>query len=201
VTLVWQDQPFLAISTYCKQHFLYNLAAKQYRFYAMKKNYLPLGLHSPACYLVLILLSSSPIPVAPTWSIGHPWNASFHFSFLILRQSAGLLGREISPSQGRYLRQTQKSMPCVEFEPTIPVFEREKTFHALDRATNVIGYLVLTIYNYEQGCEVLYETKRIVYGHLPTGTYCFSEFIYMLPCNELNLVLAEFSFRWAGIAQ
>jgi hypothetical protein len=23
------------------------------------------------------------IPVAPTWSIGHPWNASFHFSFLI----------------------------------------------------------------------------------------------------------------------
>jgi hypothetical protein len=26
---------------------------------------------------------SSSIPVAPTWSIGHPWNASFHFSFLI----------------------------------------------------------------------------------------------------------------------
>jgi hypothetical protein len=23
------------------------------------------------------------IPVAPTWSMGHPWNASFHFSFLI----------------------------------------------------------------------------------------------------------------------
>jgi hypothetical protein len=22
------------------------------------------------------------IPVAPTWSIGHPWIASFHFSFL-----------------------------------------------------------------------------------------------------------------------
>jgi hypothetical protein len=29
------------------------------------------------------LLSVS-IPVAPTWSTGHPWNASFHFSFLIL---------------------------------------------------------------------------------------------------------------------
>jgi hypothetical protein len=26
---------------------------------------------------------SSFIPVAPTWSIGHPWNASFHCSFLI----------------------------------------------------------------------------------------------------------------------
>jgi hypothetical protein len=24
------------------------------------------------------------VPVAPTWSIGHSWNASFHFSFLIL---------------------------------------------------------------------------------------------------------------------
>jgi hypothetical protein len=24
-----------------------------------------------------------PPPVAPTWSVRHPWNASFHFSFLI----------------------------------------------------------------------------------------------------------------------
>jgi hypothetical protein len=24
------------------------------------------------------------IPIAPTWSLGHPWNASFHFNFLIL---------------------------------------------------------------------------------------------------------------------
>jgi hypothetical protein len=39
----------------------------------------------------------------PLWSIGHPWNALFHFSFLILRQSVGLLGRGISPSQDRYL--------------------------------------------------------------------------------------------------
>jgi hypothetical protein len=27
----------------------------------------------------------------PLWSIRHPWNAFFHFSFLILRQSVGLL--------------------------------------------------------------------------------------------------------------
>jgi hypothetical protein len=27
----------------------------------------------------------------------------------------------------------------VEFEPTIPVFEREKTVHTLDRAATVIG--------------------------------------------------------------
>jgi hypothetical protein len=83
--------------------------------------------------------SSSYILVAPTWSIGNPWNASFHFSFFNLRQSVGLLGRGISPSQGRYLTQTQTAMPRVGFEPTIPVFERAKTFHALDRAASVIG--------------------------------------------------------------
>jgi hypothetical protein len=30
-------------------------------------------------------------------------------------------------------------MPPVEFEPTIPVFERAKTVHVLDRAATVIG--------------------------------------------------------------
>jgi hypothetical protein len=30
-------------------------------------------------------------------------------------------------------------MPPVEFEPTIPTFERAKTVHALDRATTLIG--------------------------------------------------------------
>jgi hypothetical protein len=38
------------------------------------------------CYFTLLTapLSLSLFPVAPTWSTGHPWNASFHFSFLIL---------------------------------------------------------------------------------------------------------------------
>jgi hypothetical protein len=30
-------------------------------------------------------------------------------------------------------------MPLVGFEPTVPVFERAKTVHALDRAATVIG--------------------------------------------------------------
>jgi hypothetical protein len=30
-------------------------------------------------------------------------------------------------------------MPQVGFEHTIPIFERAKTFHALDRAATVIG--------------------------------------------------------------
>jgi hypothetical protein len=38
-------------------------------------------------------------------------------------------------------KRTQTSMPQVGFEPTIPVFERAKTVHALDRATTVIGNL------------------------------------------------------------
>jgi hypothetical protein len=55
----------------------------------------------------------------------------------------------MSPSQGRYLHkatQAQKKcgqtfMPRVGFESMIPVFERAKTFHALDRAANVIGVI------------------------------------------------------------
>jgi hypothetical protein len=35
-------------------------------------------------------------------------------------------------------KRTQTSMPWVGFEFTIPVFERAKTFHALDRATTMI---------------------------------------------------------------
>jgi hypothetical protein len=37
-------------------------------------------------------------------------------------------------------KRTQTSMPQVGFEPTIPMFERAKTVHALDRAVTVIGY-------------------------------------------------------------
>jgi hypothetical protein len=32
-------------------------------------------------------------------------------------------------------------MPQVRFEPTTPVFEREKTVHALDRAATVVSVL------------------------------------------------------------
>jgi hypothetical protein len=34
-------------------------------------------------YLICLiyLCICPPVPVASTWSIGHPWNASFHFSF------------------------------------------------------------------------------------------------------------------------
>jgi hypothetical protein len=38
-------------------------------------------------------------------------------------------------------KRRQTSLPLVGFEPTIPVFERAKTFHTLDNATTVIGAL------------------------------------------------------------
>jgi hypothetical protein len=39
-------------------------------------------------------------------------------------------------------KRTQKSS-LVGFEPTIPVFERAKTFHALDRVATMIGEMNL----------------------------------------------------------
>jgi hypothetical protein len=75
-----------------------------------------------------------------------PWPL---FQFLdLFTQSVGPLGRGICPSQGRYQhieqhkhrkKRTQTSMPWVGFELTIPVFERARTFHNLDRAATAIG--------------------------------------------------------------
>jgi hypothetical protein len=73
------------------------------------------------------------------------------FSFLIYTQSVGLLRREISPSQDRYLhteqhrqnKHTKTSMPRVGLEPTIPVFERGKTCHALNRVATVVGFGII----------------------------------------------------------
>jgi hypothetical protein len=69
-----------------------------------------------------------------------PWLLfQFHNNFI---QMVGLLGRGISTSQGRYLHteqhkqneRTHTSMPPMGFEPTTPVFERAKTFHAIYHA-------------------------------------------------------------------
>jgi hypothetical protein len=76
--------------------------------------------------------------------------------FLNLRQSVGLLEWGISPSQGHHLNRTtqtqntrgQTSMLLVGFEPTIPVFKRAKTFHALDRADTANGEGTVTALNF-----------------------------------------------------
>jgi hypothetical protein len=42
-------------------------------------------------------------------------------------------------------KRTQTSMHHVGFEPTIPVFERAKMVHALDRAVTVIGQVPTSV--------------------------------------------------------
>jgi hypothetical protein len=88
-------------------------------------------------FLISALAASPPslFLLLSLWSIGHPWNALCYFSFLILGQSVGLLGRRMSPSQGSYLHRINADIHALMgFEPTMPAFERAKTIHALDRA-------------------------------------------------------------------
>jgi hypothetical protein len=50
------------------------------------------------------------------------------------------VARPLSTTQRQNTR-GKTSMPWVGFDPTIPVFERTKTIHALDRAATVIGWV------------------------------------------------------------
>jgi hypothetical protein len=94
------------------------------------------------------------IPQSPYYSLG-----ALHFiiNFVLCftvsyssRQSVGLPGQGISPSQCRYLHRTTQTqnkckqifVPLVRFEHTAPVSEWVKTVYALDRATTVIGISV-----------------------------------------------------------
>jgi hypothetical protein len=88
------------------------------------------------------------------------------FSFVIIFiQMVGLVGRVISPSQGRYLHTEQHKhrtnshthMPWVGFEPTILVSKRAKCVHALDRAATVIGNSLSDIFR-NQAINVTIET-------------------------------------------
>jgi hypothetical protein len=86
-------------------------------------------------------LLSTFIPVAPTWSIGHLWNASFHLKFLNLRQSVGLLGRGISPSQGRYLHRTTQKHKINAHNTDIHALSGIRTHDPSVRAGEHVSYL------------------------------------------------------------
>jgi hypothetical protein len=95
---------------------------------------------------------------------------SFIQSVIIFSQTVGLLGRVISPSQGRYLNTGehkqrinaytyQTSMSWAGFEPTILASERAKTIHALDCARLVsrsksseLGQASVTSLKWNQNC-------------------------------------------------
>jgi hypothetical protein len=47
--------------------------------------------------------------------------------------------------QHKQNKRRQTSVPRVGFEPTIPVFHRTMTFHALDSAATVIGVYVFAL--------------------------------------------------------
>jgi hypothetical protein len=60
------------------------------------------------------------------------------------------------------------------FEPTIPVFEQEKTFHALDHATTAIG----SLWGEE---NILYSYRiHIVLLHIIFSSFCI---IFLYPCS------------------
>jgi hypothetical protein len=65
----------------------------------------------PLSLSVSLSLSLSVFPVAPTWSVGHPWNALFHFSFLILKQSVGSARRKAAT-----YTQSKRKHPCLEWD-------------------------------------------------------------------------------------
>jgi hypothetical protein len=79
------------------------------------------------------------IPVAPTWSIGHPWNASFHFSFSDSRQDS--LDRGSARRKAVTYTQTYNKCkhPCLEWDSNQRSSVHFQTFHALDRAATVIS--------------------------------------------------------------
>jgi hypothetical protein len=57
-----------------------------------------------------------------------------------------------------------QTMSWVEFEPTIPAFERAKTVDALDRAATVIGRLVFTVFfRRKWACDVTLTSGIYIY--------------------------------------
>jgi hypothetical protein len=60
-------------------------------------------------------------------------------------------------------------MPQVGFEPTIPVFQRAKTVHALDRAATVIGKWVTRQEIYTK--KILDSTLCTSSGNMLSGSF------------------------------
>jgi hypothetical protein len=84
---------------------------------------------------------------------------------------------EHKPAQTQNKR-TQTSMPQVRFEPMIPVFERIKAVHALDRAATVIGSRLSFLATYPD-------------QHL-CGCLCFKWW----GADETHDVTRKFTSRW-----
>jgi hypothetical protein len=90
-----------------------------------------------------------------------------------------LLGRGISPSQGRYLhteykqnKLTDTSMPRVGFKSTIPAFERANTVYTSDRAATAMGNLSTTyiLNRFEIGIPIIMTIITLSMVHILSPT-------------------------------
>lgn len=95
------------------------------------------------------------------------------FRNLIDRHLVGLLGRGISTSQSLSLQKTRKkhkkkriqaSMPILEFEPTILVFEQQQTVNPINREANVIG--AYYVYALSTGSFNIWSAHRLYFGFM-----------------------------------
>jgi hypothetical protein len=84
-------------------------------------------------------------------------------------------------------KRTQTSMHRVGFEPTIPVFERAKIVHALDRATTVLDTIQ---YKYRQCPKI---TILIQFIHLLLLPHSY---VHVIPLSPSSLVTEEI---WAHV--
>jgi hypothetical protein len=92
-------------------------------------------------------------------------------------------------------------MPRVEFEPTIPAFERAKTVHALDRTASVIGYAGTVYVNYLLHISAFRPSSNMhTYCWLHCSTlklasvysgYLLCYLFHILGCNSIVYVLVE----------
>jgi hypothetical protein len=119
------------------------------------------------------------ISVAPTWSIGYPWKASFHL-FLNLKQSVGLLGQGISPSQGRYLHGTiqiqNKRLEC-DSNPRSQLSSRRRRF---------VPYTARPLWSPSK----IYSARNLKTLHLLT--------LVFLPFHKVAQ-LSCWSWKWLGV--
>jgi hypothetical protein len=84
-------------------------------------------------------------------------------------------------------------MPRVEFEPTIPAFERAKRVHALDRAATVIGPVNITLFKSCHRALTWNENSdpsKQAYVHI-TPDYIY---VYMVELASREIYLSKFRF-------
>jgi hypothetical protein len=94
--------------------------------------------------IVRLRTKSTGFSLIHLWLYGPVLELGRFFSFLILYTVGRTPRTGDQPVQGRYLhtgqhKHNKRTQTYMRFEPTIPVFERAKTVHTLDRAATVIG--------------------------------------------------------------